>query len=94
MYEKNIKNIPLPMVKVVSEHLKYLPKLQGLIIENISFVDRNCSNKFLRDCLVHQFPYRPVLRNYIFRHYKKEEVCKIRTNFLVNPKCKEVHFKI
>jgi len=42
-----IKNIPLSTLKLVSEHLKYsaIPKLQGLII---SFIDRKCSNKFLR----------------------------------------------
>jgi len=42
-----IKNIPLSMLKLVSEHLKYsaiIPKLQGLII---IFIDRKCSNKFL-----------------------------------------------
>lgn len=100
MYEKIIKNIPLQMLKLVSEHLKHsriIPKVQELIIENVSFVDRKCSNKFLRDCLIHQCFPGPVLRNYIFRHYEKKEVCKIRTNFLsfpVNPKCKEVHFKI
>jgi len=43
-----IKNIPLSTLKLVSEHLKYsaiIPKLQGLII---IFIDRKCSNKFLR----------------------------------------------
>lgn len=51
---------------------------------------------FLRDCLTQCcFPY--ILRAYIFSHYDKKNMYDIRKRFLsypVNPKCKEVLFKI
>lgn len=55
------------MIILVNEQLKYsmiIPKIQDLTIENVSFGDRKCSNKFLRNCLKQQCFPGPVKRAY------------------------------
>lgn len=55
MYDKIIKNIPLQMIKLVKEQVKYstiIPKIPDLVIENVNFADTKCSHRFLRNCLL------------------------------------------
>ncbi len=47
MYDKMIKYIPLQMINLVKEQIKYkkiTPKMSDLMIENLNFTDKKCSN--------------------------------------------------
>ncbi len=55
MYDKIIKYIPLQMINLVKEQIKYstiTTKMSDLMIENVNFTDKKCSNRFLRNCLI------------------------------------------
>ncbi len=85
MYGKIIKCIPLQMINLVKEQIKYstiTPKMSDLMIENVNFTDKKCSNRFLRNCLIQRCFPGPVKRSYIFSHFDKKKVSEIRNNFL------------
>ncbi len=93
MYDKIIKYIPLQMINLVKEQIKYstiTPKMSDLMIENFNFTDKKCSNRFLRNCLIQSCFPGPVKRSYIFSHFDKKKVSEIRTNFLTFPVNREL----
>ncbi len=47
MYDKIIKSIPLQIIHLVKEQVKHsiiTPKMSDLMIENVNFTDKKCSN--------------------------------------------------
>lgn len=73
------------------------PKLRQLYINGIRFCDVKCNNKFLRSSLRSLYSSNLLRRNYILKDFQREEIEKIRTDYIafpIPPKGKEVQFKI
>ncbi len=65
-----IRAIPQAFICMAKGTLMYTqitPKLFTLFIENYSFLEKKCNNKFLRSTLTKEFFPLPLKRNYILK---------------------------
>ena len=99
-YKVVIKAIPQAMILLTKGMLTYsviIPQEPSLFIEGETFPDKKCNNKFIRTALNSICFPSPLKRKHIFQKFTKNDIKKIRTNYLsfpVPPKVKEVHFKM
>lgn len=83
-----IKAIPLELLNLMKGLLMYdvvLPRFPLLIIDDIEFKNRKCSNKIIRSALTNKLHPLLLKRLYTLNDFPKDIQIKIRTKYLSLP---------
>lgn len=100
IYNRIIRAIPVALRVIVKEDIvnsKVSPELRQLSLEGHDFCNKKCSNRVTRKLISQVLYPNPIRREYVLKDFDRNEVKKIRKNYLsypLPPKVKEVCFKI